>query len=63
MTIQVVDERIDMKLGALIEHFDSKLAQLLEVLQVQTDHSIDIQKEQAQKLEKLRPEMIDHRLD
>lgn len=40
MTIEEVDERIDMKLGILMEHLDHKFEQLIETMGVMIEQRV-----------------------
>jgi septal ring factor EnvC (AmiA/AmiB activator) len=40
MTIEEVDERIDMKLGIFMEHIDDKFEQILEAMGVMIDQRV-----------------------
>ena len=41
MTIQEVDERIDMKLGIVLEHMDHKFEQLLEAVDMMINKKLE----------------------
>ena len=54
MTIQEVDERIDMKLGMLLEAIDNKFAQFIELIQSQNEQVLNTQNDHSSRFDRLQ---------